>query len=156
MHRSPNGRSPGRAAGSPGQSLVELALILPVLLLVVMFALDFGRAFYSWVTVTNAARVAANYAAANPDKTYPNAAYTTLVQNETPDDAVCPVVANTFNPTYIDGPDAGTFSRDMGDSARVSVSCTFRMLTPIIGAVLTNSITIGSQTTFPIRPGVAQ
>jgi Flp pilus assembly protein TadG len=145
-----------RPDGSRGQSLVELALILPVILLIVMFALDFGRAFYSWVTVTNAARVAANYAAANPNKAYPNASYSSLVQAETPDDGICPVLVNTYNPTFIDGPDAGVFDRDMGDSARVSVSCTFRILTPIVGSILTNAITVGSQATFPIRPGVAE
>jgi hypothetical protein len=134
---------------------VELALILPVLLLIVMFAVDFGRVFYAWVTVTNATRVAANYAAAYPDKPYPHAEYDALVLGETPDDSVCPVVIDTYNPTFIDGLDAGTSNHDMGDSAQVSVSCTFRILTPIIGSILSNTVTVGSQSTFPIRPGAA-
>jgi hypothetical protein len=98
--------------------------------------------------------VAANYAAANPNASYPNADYTALVQGETPDDAICPVVINTYTPTFIDGPDDGTSSRDLGDSARVSVSCNFRVLTPIIGAILSNSVIVGASATFPIRPGV--
>ena len=39
-----------------GQSLVELALILPVMLLLLLTALDLGRVLYSQITVTNAAK----------------------------------------------------------------------------------------------------
>ena len=138
---------------SCGQSMAEFALILPVILLIVLVAVDFGRAFYAWVTVTNATRVAANYAAGLPDDTYPSADYSALVQGETPDDSICPVVINTYNPAFIDGPDTGTFAKDVGDSAQVSVSCTFRVLTPVIGAIVGNAITIGARSTFPIRVG---
>ena len=44
-----------------GQGLVEFALILPVLLLLVIGALDIGRAFYMKVILENAAREGANY-----------------------------------------------------------------------------------------------
>jgi Flp pilus assembly protein TadG len=147
--RPPIRRSPGRT-GSLGQSLVELALFLPVLLLIVMLALDFGRAFYSWVTITNATRVGANLAASKPEDPYPNTAYTNAVQTEALN-AICPVVAGTFNPTFIDGPDAGTFSKDLGDSVRVSVSCNFRILTPVIGSIVGNALTMSASSTFPIR-----
>ncbi|CAN5198787.1 hypothetical protein BH23CHL9_BH23CHL9_04030 [soil metagenome] len=50
-----------------GQGLVELALILPLLLLLLLGAIDFGRVFFGWVAVTNASRVGANYAATHPD-----------------------------------------------------------------------------------------
>ena len=52
-----------RRKRSRGQSLVEFALVLPVLLLMVLTALDFGRLFPGWVVINNAARVGANYAA---------------------------------------------------------------------------------------------
>lgn len=41
---------------SRGQSLVELALILPVFLLLMLTAIDLGRLMYSQITVTNAAK----------------------------------------------------------------------------------------------------
>ncbi|MEX0710418.1 MAG: TadE/TadG family type IV pilus assembly protein [Chloroflexota bacterium] len=129
---------------------MELALVLPVLLLIVMFALDFGRAFYSWVTITNATRVGANYAASHPGDTYPNDDYTSAVQAEALN-AICPVVAGTYNPSFIDGPDAGTFNRDLGDSAQVSVSCTFKILTPVIGSIVGNGLVMSASSTFPIR-----
>jgi Flp pilus assembly protein TadG len=50
----------GRAGG---QSLVELALILPVLIILMLGAVDFGRVYFAHVSVTNAARNGADYAA---------------------------------------------------------------------------------------------
>jgi len=44
-----------------GQGLVEFALILPIFLLLVIGALDFGMAFYTKVVLTNSAREGANY-----------------------------------------------------------------------------------------------
>src|SRR6516165_4253834 len=44
-----------------GQSLVELAISLPVLVLLFLAAADFGRLFYMWIAVNNAARAGAQY-----------------------------------------------------------------------------------------------
>jgi Flp pilus assembly protein TadG len=52
-----------------GQGLVELALALPVLLLILLGIADIGRAFYYTVVVSDAAREAAAYAVANPTAT---------------------------------------------------------------------------------------
>lgn len=41
---------------SSGQSLTELAILLPLLLLMLVGTLDLGRAFFAYVTVANAAR----------------------------------------------------------------------------------------------------
>ncbi|HEU5315282.1 MAG TPA: TadE/TadG family type IV pilus assembly protein [Chloroflexota bacterium] len=45
---------------------VELALLLPVLVVIVCGALDFSRAFYAYVTVASTAHEAARYAARSP------------------------------------------------------------------------------------------
>ncbi len=45
-----------------GQTLVEFALTLPILLLLLFGIIEFGRIFQSWVTLQNAARAAARYA----------------------------------------------------------------------------------------------
>jgi len=45
-----------------GQSLVEFALILPILLILLMGILDFGRAIAAYNSVSNAARSAARVA----------------------------------------------------------------------------------------------
>ena len=46
-----------------GQSLLEFALILPVLLILLMGLLDLGRTFFAYVAVTDAAAEGATYGA---------------------------------------------------------------------------------------------
>lgn len=53
-----------------GQALVEFTLILPLFLLLLFALVDFGRGFYTWLLVTNAAREGARIAAVqSPDAT---------------------------------------------------------------------------------------
>lgn len=48
------------------QALVEVAILLPMLLLLVLGAMDFGRMFFTKIVLTNAAREGANFLAYNP------------------------------------------------------------------------------------------
>lgn len=50
-----------------GQSLVEFTLVLPIFLILLFGLVDFGRAFYTWMLVTNAAREGARAAAVQSD-----------------------------------------------------------------------------------------
>jgi Flp pilus assembly protein TadG len=59
IHRS-QARRPRR-----GASAVELAIVLPLLVTIVLGAVDFGRFAYSYIGVTNAARAGAAYAMMN-------------------------------------------------------------------------------------------
>lgn len=64
------GRQPDRQRGrgrGVGQSVVEFAIILPVLLIIVCGLLDIGRLYYAYVAVTDAAAEGAAYAAVHPD-----------------------------------------------------------------------------------------
>ena len=45
-----------RKNGEKGQALVEFTLLLPIFLLLLFAIIDFGMGFYSWITITNAAR----------------------------------------------------------------------------------------------------
>ena len=51
-----------------GQSLVEFTMILPLFLVLLFGMVDFGRAFYTWLLVTNAAREGARIAAVQSDQ----------------------------------------------------------------------------------------
>ena len=46
-----------------GGALVELAVVLPVLVLIAIGVMDYGRVYYTSVTVANAARAAAEWGA---------------------------------------------------------------------------------------------
>ncbi|MEP7216672.1 MAG: TadE family protein [Anaerolineaceae bacterium] len=50
-----------------GQSLVEFAMVLPLFLVLLFGLVDFGRAFYSWMLITNAAREGARTGAVQKD-----------------------------------------------------------------------------------------
>ena len=51
---------------SRGQSLVEFALVLPLILMLTLIALDFGRVYLGWINLQSMARIGANLAANNP------------------------------------------------------------------------------------------
>jgi Flp pilus assembly protein TadG len=54
----------GRSKGNTekGQSLIEFALLLPLIFLLIVNAVNFGGFLYAWITVANAARAGAEYA----------------------------------------------------------------------------------------------
>lgn len=49
-----------------GANIVEMAVVLPFLLLLLMGIADIGRAFYTYISLTNAAREGARFAARFP------------------------------------------------------------------------------------------
>ncbi len=59
-------RPASRRGRARGQALVELALITPVLLLLLLIAVDFGRLFFTYIQLNNAAREGAAYGASSP------------------------------------------------------------------------------------------
>lgn len=52
-----------------GQSMVEMALTMPILVLIVAGILDLGRAYFTFVTLSDAAAEGAAYAAIHPTDT---------------------------------------------------------------------------------------
>ena len=144
-----------RRVGAGGQGLAEFALVLPILLLIVLLGLDLGRAFFGWVTLNNTVRVAANYAATNPDASFAAAsAYDTLLRNEG-NNAACVIAPGAPpQPVFTDSAlDSNATTKDLGDNATVTISCPFRLLTPIVGGLIGNPVTISASMTFPIRNG---
>ena len=58
--------SGARLSGEHGQSLLEFAITLPILLLLAAGTIEFGRAFYQYNTLSKAVREAARYMASKP------------------------------------------------------------------------------------------
>lgn len=69
FHRGSTGRQRRRRKG---QSLVETAMLSIVLVMLLAAAIDFGRAFYTAVVVSNMAGEGASYAALNPSLEFRN------------------------------------------------------------------------------------
>jgi Flp pilus assembly protein TadG len=84
----PSRETPPVASNEGGQSLIEFALLLPILFVLIFNMVNFSGFLYSMVTVSNAARVGAQYAslggayATNPAS--PSLSdLTTMIRNET-------------------------------------------------------------------------
>lgn len=58
---TPESGQTGSRENNRGQSLIEFALILPVLVLIIYGVFDLGRAFYAVITIANASREGARY-----------------------------------------------------------------------------------------------
>ena len=59
----------GEARRQRGQSLVETAIVVPILLLLLAAAIDFGRVFDAYIVLTNAAREGARWGSVKPSLT---------------------------------------------------------------------------------------
>ena len=145
----PTGAMDVSSRNRAGQSLAEFALVVPVLMLILLIVVDFGRAYMGWVQLNNAARVGANYAGANPTASFgPGSQYATLIANDASG-------ANCRLPTTLPGP---TFPNGtaLGDEARVDLTCDFTLFVgalPGFGQILPNPLRLGATAYFPIRAG---
>jgi Flp pilus assembly protein TadG len=69
----------------PGTALVELAIVLPLLVLFAIGAAEFGRLYFAAITVANAARAGAQFGAQNAVSSSNFAGMTAAAQNEAGD-----------------------------------------------------------------------
>jgi len=135
-------RTPGRRASrSQGQAVVELALILPIFLILVASALDLGRLFYSQISVNDAAREAALEASQNPTSFIPNTACTSA--NKADNKVMCRATNEsrgsfvTVDPTDVTM-QCSTFPAScptlpaLGETVSVTVTGHFRLITPLL------------------------
>ena len=132
-----------------GQGLVEMALILPVLLLIFMGIIDFGRAIYAYNAVSNAAREGARLGIV--DQRLTGGTYNAAVEaaNQATVLGIDPTDPNQVLVTF---PDPGGVCPTIAVGCPVSVRVQYQFspLTPIIGRIL-GPITVGSTTQLPME-----
>ena len=134
-----------------GQSLVEFAISAPVVLLMVLFGVDFGRVFLGWVTLSNAVREAANFAALNPDAwTAPGnlaaqAEFDRLIGAEAAN-INCALPVTFPDPSFPSG-------TSVGSPAVVAITCRFTLITPLMSNILGSPINVSASASFPVRSG---
>lgn len=105
--------------GERGQSLVEFALIVPLFLLLVFAIVDFGMGFYSWITVTNAAREGARVGVVGADS-----ATITQRVNDTAGSLAGPNLTVTVT-------NASDQNGDSGEEVSVAVVYRYQLITPV-------------------------
>lgn len=128
---------------SRGQALVEFALIVPVMLLLLVMAIDFGRLFFSYIQISNAAREGAAYGSHAPTNLVTitsRALQETNAQAQRGESAIavtakCNDSAGTAlaSCSLATGGAAGA-----GNSITVNVNEPFTFMTPMITAVFSN------------------
>jgi Flp pilus assembly protein TadG len=166
-----------RQSISLGQALVEFALLLPVLMLIFVVALDFGRLFFSYVQVVNAAREAANNAAsearyvqngtlaasdyylgiinaANQESNVQGQQGATASLAVSSPDCFTPASASI---SCDSAPQDSTTAMGIGNSVKVTVTQPFTFLTPLIGDVFGGTLDLSATATAPVlNPLVAK
>jgi Flp pilus assembly protein TadG len=121
-----------------GQSIVELALVLPICLWIVLGIVDFGRVYFFYVASTNAAREGARYWANVPTATADQVR--TKVQAEG-----APQVSITSGMISLT-PSSGSCTADCA----VQVNYSFTALTPWISTLWGGgTLTVSTKATMP-------
>lgn len=122
------------------------------MLLLLMFAIDFGRVYLGWINLQNMTRVAANFAA----NTAPNwrvpinpatrTSYQQLITNEAK--AINCITQNPIpDPQFASG-------TSMGDLVLVNLDCRFKIITPVIGSILGGEVLVSAESSFPVKAGI--
>lgn len=115
---------PAPIEGHSGQSLVEFAFTLPLLLVILLGAVDLGRVYFAYMTVVNASREGARYAATNSTNATDTAGITTRANNE----ASGIITLGSVTPSCPSGCASGA-------PVRVTVTATFQLMTTYLFGV---------------------
>jgi Flp pilus assembly protein TadG len=162
-----------------GQAVAEFALIVPIFILMLLIAVDFGRLFFTYIQVNNAAREAANYAAAhavdyaNGTTTYSQFHDSSIsaglaeanVQTQPGAGTAMAFASPTcFSPgppvatiDCADAPQNGTSASGIGNQVSVTVTQQFSFLTPFLNTFFGGGLTMNATATATVlNPLVAQ
>lgn len=120
------------------QAMVEFALVLPLLLLLLMGIVEFGRIINSHMIIANLAREGARFGAVGYTDTQIS---TMLIADRASLDAS--KIQININP--------GFSSRVKGEPLTVSVSYSVDLITPILSSILPNPVPINSQCTMRLE-----
>lgn len=98
-------------------------MVLPIFLLLLFALVDFGRGFYTWMLITNAAREGARAAAVQSDQNQVYANLYSSLCNNYPKDCSIDTTKMAITPTNIQG--------KRGDEVSIDIAYKFEFVTPI-------------------------
>lgn len=122
-----------------GQALVELALILPILILLIMGTMEFGRIFHSYLLITNASREGARVGIVG--------ASNDVIKNNVKDVAVSLGLTDSqISITPVD-----QSSRTRGAPLTIKVDYSVSLITPVLDAIVPNPFPLTASTTMRVE-----
>ncbi len=126
-----------------GQSLVEMAITLTLLMTLLAGVVDIGRAFFAWVAIRDAAQEGALYGSINPSRS-------DLITDRARAAAASAVDLSQLTvsaPVFSGGQCA---SADGSNSIRVNITYRYNTITPFLSAIIGSQITVGASSTNTI------
>lgn len=131
--------------------MVELAIILPIMLILLAGAIDLGRLFYAYIAVENAAKEGAFFGARSPlcdDGANVNCDDPNNVVWHVENEATN--IGGQFTTTVACRTPAGALVQPINDcldgyTYQVTVSYPFRLITPILGNIVSQNITLQAE-----------
>ena len=126
------------------QSLVEFTLMLPILLVLVVSAIEFGRVFYTQIVITNAAREGAYYLSTHASDGSAAANTQLAAENEANNSGISSITVEIAPPS----------GWDPGDNIKITVETTVNdlLILGFLGNVF--SITSTNYDQFPLNSSV--
>lgn len=117
--------------GEHGQALVEMALVLPLFLLLLFGVIEMGRVGYAYITVSNAARAGGRVATIGA----PDSEITSSVQN----------AATSLDPASLTINITPTQAlRQSGQAVTVQVTYPVLLIIPLISNVIPNPVVVSA------------
>ncbi|MCH4890437.1 pilus assembly protein [Acidaminobacter sp. JC074] len=119
-----------------GQSLVEFALLIPILILILMAIIEFGFMFNTYITVSNASREGARLGSVGAT----NAEISQRVLEAAPN-----LDADRISISISPG------NRNSGDMINVTIEYDYEIITPIMSSFLSPLIDLEAQTVMRVE-----
>ena len=121
-----------------GQSLIEFAILLPLLLLLLMGILEFGLMLNAYLSINNSAREGARLGIVDGSNLEISELITNLSTNLSTEDLVVNIIP-------LEG------SRQSGDALTVEVIYNYQVIIPIISNILNDVVVLKAKTSMRIE-----
>jgi hypothetical protein len=153
-------RPPAKPPKPRGQALVELAVILPLFLVLLAAGADLARIFHSQVAIESAARAGALEASAHPTSFVSGGACNTATNR-----VMCAVITESTGSFFSISPSDVSLSctpspcaEALGNTVSVQVNGHFSLLTPLLSAFFGGSsilLTQSASAQIDVRPNIS-